>query len=101
MGYKDDGTICGIENEIPELNTSEEDNYQYKPTLDGLELKIRNTIKWHLGGFANSMTKIEFRKTRKTHGLPHRSSGIFKTHLPERSLPVQAVRQYVPVSEGR
>ena len=34
LGYKDDGTICGIENEISELNTSEEDEYQYKPTLD-------------------------------------------------------------------
>lgn len=71
VGYKDDGTICGIENEIPELNTSEEDNYQYKPTLDGLELKIRNTIKWHLGGFANSMTKIEFRKNPEKHMVCH------------------------------
>ena len=71
LGYKDDGTICGIENEVSELNTSEEDEYQYKPTLDGLQLKIRNTIVRHLGGFANSVTKIEFRKTPEDHMVCH------------------------------
>ncbi len=71
LGYKDDGTICGIENEVSELNTSEEDQFQYKPTLDGLELKIRNTIRRHLGGFANSATKIEFRKNPEEHMVCH------------------------------
>ena len=71
LGYKDDGTICGIENEVSDLNTSEEDEYQYKPTLDGLQLKIRNTIVRHLGAFANSVTKIEFRKTPEEHMVCH------------------------------
>lgn len=62
LGYRDDGTICGINNDLQYLNTSSEDEYTYKPTLDGIELKIRNTIGRKLGGFANSQVDISFRK---------------------------------------
>ena len=71
LGYRDDGSICGIENEVAELNTSEEDEFQYKPTLDGLELKIRNTIARHLGGFANLAADIQFRKSADGHMVCH------------------------------
>ena len=63
LGYQDDGSICGINNDIQYLNSSTEDEYSYKPTLDGIELKIRNTIYKKLGGFANSMVSITFRKS--------------------------------------
>lgn len=65
LGYRDDGSVCGINNDIPHLNSSSEDQYTYKLTLDGIELKIRNTISRKLGGFANSQVDIKFRKNEK------------------------------------
>lgn len=64
LGYRDDGSICGINRDIPFLNSSNgSDEKTYKKTLDGLELKIRNTITKMLGGYANSLVTVEFRKT--------------------------------------
>lgn len=65
LGYRDDGSICGINNDIQYLNSSAEDEYTYKLTLDGIELKIRNTIGRKLGGFANSQVTVTFRKNEK------------------------------------
>lgn len=64
LGYRDDGSICGINNDISYLNSSRNDDfYSYRPTLNDIELKIRNTIGQKLGGFANGLVTIEFRKT--------------------------------------
>lgn len=66
IGYRDDGTICGINKDIQYLNSSNnDDTYTYDPTLDGIELKIRNTIGRKLGGFANGLVRIDFRKSAK------------------------------------
>lgn len=48
LGVNDAGVVCGIENDFKYLNTSENDNYDYKPNKDHYELKIRNSIKQHL-----------------------------------------------------
>lgn len=72
LGYQNDGSICGINRDIQFLNSSTEDEYTYEPTLDGIELKIRNTIARKLGGFANSLVDIGFRKNK---------SGLLVCHL--------------------
>lgn len=47
------------------VNLYHTQKYTYKLTLDGIELKIRNTIGRKLGGFANSLVAITFRKNDK------------------------------------
>lgn len=46
IGVKDNGTVCGIESDLPYLNTGERDPFKdsYKPTQDHYEIKIRNSF---------------------------------------------------------
>lgn len=62
LGYKDDGSVRGLNEDIPFLNTSKIDKYngQYKETLGGIELKIRNMIKYKLGADADPLVQVEF-----------------------------------------
>lgn len=62
LGYKDDGSVRGLNEDIPFLNTSKIDKYngQYKETLGGIELKIRNMIKYKLGADADPLAQVEF-----------------------------------------
>ena len=64
LGYKDDGSVRGINEDIPFLNTSKIDKYngQYKETLDSIERKIRTMIKWKLGRDVDPLVQIRFYK---------------------------------------
>lgn len=53
IGYRDDGTVRGIEEDLKYINSSNEDEYNdYKLTQDGIKLKFINTIKRKLGKYA-------------------------------------------------
>ncbi len=60
IGVNDSGNVCGIHNDFEYLNTSESDNYIYRLSPDGYELKIRNTIKHSLGSKSNSLVSFSF-----------------------------------------
>ena len=63
IGRRDDGSVCGINEDIPHLNDSKQDDYndKYSLTMDGVELKIRNRANKHLGSFAETLiSNIEF-----------------------------------------
>lgn len=64
LGYKDDGSVRGLNEDIPLLNTSKIDKYngQYKGTLDGIERKIRNMIRWKLGRDVDPLVQVQFYK---------------------------------------
>ena len=62
IGVNDRGQVCGINNDFAYLNSSEVDEFSYKNTTDGYELKIRNSIKKHLGNLSNSSVDISFYK---------------------------------------
>lgn len=64
IGVDDSGNVCGIGHDFPHLNTSENDNYSYKPNKDGYELKLRNTIKRFLGGMSNNLVNFAFLKEK-------------------------------------
>jgi hypothetical protein len=71
LGVGDDGFVAGIEEDLPYLNMSETDPYRYGENFDHYELKIRNSIKYYLGTFANNKTTISF----------HQDSGMTYCHL--------------------
>ena len=53
IGYRDDGTVRGIEEDLKYINSSNEDEYNdYELTQDGIKLKFINTIKRKLGKYA-------------------------------------------------
>lgn len=63
VGYSNSGRVCGINKDMPYLNSSRRDSRNYIKSLDGLELKIRNTIMDKLGKYAASLVNVEFCKT--------------------------------------
>ena len=58
VGVRDNGTICGVENEGSFLMTESEDVWSYKPTCDGMQQKITNTVKKKLGYAAASLVEV-------------------------------------------
>ena len=62
LGYRDDGSVRGINDDIPFLNTSKVDRYngQYKETLDDIERKIRNMVRYKLGAAADLLVQVKF-----------------------------------------
>lgn len=69
LGYKDDGSVRGLNEDILLLNTSKIDKYngQYKETLDGIELKIRNMIKYKLKADVAPLVRVEFYRAQNDH----------------------------------
>ena len=69
LGYKDDGSVRGINEDISLLNTSKIDKYngQYKETLDSIERKIRNMIRWKLGRDVDPLVRVEFYRAQNDH----------------------------------
>ena len=62
IGYYDDGTIRGINDDLPYINTSNEDDFQYDLSEDKITLKFIHTIANSLGSLASSRVKIELRQ---------------------------------------
>ena len=62
IGYYDDGSIRGINDDLPYINTSNEDDFQYDLTEDKITLKFVHTIANSLGSLASSRVKIELRQ---------------------------------------
>ena len=61
IGRRDDGSVCGFNEDIPLLNSSTQDDFTYQLNMDGVELKIRNRASIHLGSFAVTLiSSIEF-----------------------------------------
>jgi hypothetical protein len=65
IGVNDRGIIYGIENDFRYLNTSQTDNFTYKPDIDGYENKIRNAVRFQLGTTANANINFTFPKEGK------------------------------------
>lgn len=63
VGYRSNGHVRGINKDIPHLNGSKVDSFIYKPSLDAVELKVRNSIVAKLGTYASSLVRIEFYRT--------------------------------------
>ena len=53
--------ILGIENDYEHLNESEYDEYAYQNSVDGYQLKIRNTMEKICTGVAGSMVHFSFK----------------------------------------
>lgn len=63
LGVNDAGVVCGIESDFPYLNTSETDRYNYHQNQDGYEIKIRESIKWHLTNASlGNLVTLEFKQ---------------------------------------
>lgn len=65
IGYYDDGTIRGINEDLKYINTSNEDSYTYELTEDKIKLKFINTIVNHLGSLAGSKVDIELQQNSR------------------------------------
>lgn len=63
IGYKDNGEICGINNDLPHINSSNEDNCTYDLSEDKIKLKFMNVIAAKLGNLAASRVQVELFKT--------------------------------------
>jgi len=65
LGYRNDGSIRGINEDVQLLNTSSTDEFNgtYEETIDGVELKMRNVIERVLGVTAATLVGVEFYKT--------------------------------------
>lgn len=60
IGVKDDGTVNGIENDMPELNQGSEDSFgNYSPNWDGWNRKLIDSIRKYLGTFAATLVNVE------------------------------------------
>ena len=61
LGYRSNGIVRGIDEDLIYLNSSLYDVTQCYPTnLDGIELKIRNSITKNLGLMANTLVTVNF-----------------------------------------
>ncbi|MBQ1961086.1 MAG: ATP-binding protein, partial [Akkermansia sp.] len=65
IGYYDDGSIRGINEDLQYINTSNEDHFIYELTEDKIKLKFINTIVQHLGKLAGSKVDIELQQNSK------------------------------------
>ena len=64
LGVKDNGTICGVESDLPALNAAtikmpnrNDADFAYKPNRDHYCQKLRNLIRFYLGEYASSLIK--------------------------------------------
>lgn len=64
LGVKDNGTICGVESDLPVLNAAtikmpnrDDADFDYKPNRDHYCQKLRNLIRYYLGDYASSLIK--------------------------------------------
>jgi hypothetical protein len=80
IGVNDSGNITGIEADLPHLNSSATDLYEYKANPDHFELKIRNNVKYYLGTRANA--KLEFHFKSSKQGLLYCLIEISKSEIP-------------------
>ncbi len=64
IGVNDDGIVRGgIQNDFPHLNSSQTDRYSYKKNEDHYMLKILNSIGWHLGSDAKTLTDVSIKSS--------------------------------------
>lgn len=60
IGVKDDGTVNGIENDMPELNNGTDDSFgNYSSNWDGWNRKLIDSIRKYLGTFAATLVNVE------------------------------------------
>lgn len=59
IGYEDDGTVCGIDKDLPFINESQDDPWEYDWTEDKICLKFNNTIAAKLGNLASSHALVK------------------------------------------
>lgn len=69
IGVKDDGTVCGIEDEGKDLMHDSEDAESYPPTSEGMKAKISNTIERKLCAPAADLVEIGFKRETNTQHL--------------------------------
>lgn len=62
IGYYDDGTIRGINDDLKYINASNDDEYHYELTEDKIKLKFINTIVKRLGPLAASRVHIDLQQ---------------------------------------
>jgi hypothetical protein len=60
IGVDDRGQVCGINDDMPYLNSSKDDAYTYQSNVDGYELKIRNSVRERLGSDVNANMDVKF-----------------------------------------
>lgn len=74
IGYRDDGTPCGIERDLPYINSSNEDEHNdYKLTADSLNLLFINTITRKLGAYACTLVTPKL--------VRHKGHFVFHLHV--------------------
>ena len=69
VGVRDDGEICGIESECAFLTANSEDANRYKQNIDGIQLKVLNTIRQKLGDAAGALVEVRFKQGANTKHL--------------------------------
>lgn len=62
IGYYDDGTIRGINDDLQYINSSNEDKFLYDQSEDKIKLKFTHTIAKTLGPLASSRVRVELRQ---------------------------------------
>ncbi len=62
IGYYDDGTIRGINDDLQYINSSNEDKFLYDQSEDKIKLKFTHTIAESLGSLASSRVRVELRQ---------------------------------------
>ena len=69
VGVRDNGEICGIESECAFLTANSEDANRYKQNIDGIQLKVLNTIRQKLGDAAGALVEVRFKQGANTKHL--------------------------------
>ncbi len=70
IGYRDDGTVCGIEKDLEFINEDTSDWFNpYKLTIDGITLKFKNTISRVLGSLASRNVSVRVKKDERSGKL--------------------------------
>lgn len=70
IGYRDDGTVCGIEKDLEFINDDTTDPFNpYKLTIDGITLKFQNTISRVLGHLVSRNVSVRVKKDERSGKL--------------------------------
>lgn len=69
IGYRDDGSVCGIEQDLEYINDDTSDKYKYNLTTDGITLKFQNTISRVLGSLASRNVSVRVKKDERSGKL--------------------------------
>ena len=67
VGVSDDGTVCGIELELNELNANSDSNEIYPPNSDGVKRKIYDILLSKLGKGVGSLLDVELLRSEDKH----------------------------------